>query len=62
MAISPLVQEIHQAREAYALRYNNDLKALCDDARVRQASNGHEIALLSPRLIEPTPSPSRREA
>ena len=62
MTISPLVQEIHQAREAYAQRYNNDLKALCDDARARQADNGHEIALLSPRLIEQVPQVPQRAA
>lgn len=35
MEPDPIVEEIHRVREAIAARFNNDLGALCEDARVK---------------------------
>ena len=51
MAISPLIQEVHKIREEYALRHGNDLKAICEAARIKQASSGHKVVHFSPKLI-----------
>lgn len=33
MWIDPIVEEVRQAREAYAARFNYDIKAICRDIR-----------------------------
>lgn len=51
MATSPLLQEIHQARELLAQKHGNDLKAICRDAQQKQAHSGHRLVHLEPKLI-----------
>lgn len=51
MASSLLVQEVHKIREEYAQRYGNDLKAICEAARVKQANSGHQVVHLPPKPI-----------
>ena len=51
MEISSLVQEVHKIREEYALKHGNDLKAICEAARIRQAKSGHMIVHFSPKLL-----------
>ena len=56
MAISALVLEVHKIREEYALKHGNDLRAICEAARAKQASSGHVIVHFSPKLIVSMPS------
>jgi hypothetical protein len=38
----PIVEQIHKTREAIARRFGNDLHAICEDARQRQAASGRK--------------------
>jgi hypothetical protein len=42
-----IMQEIRQYREAYAAKFNNDLHAMVEDMRRRQASSGKPAIDLS---------------
>ena len=56
MKSDPIVEEVHQTREAIAKRFGNDLRAICDDARRRQASGGRKPVRLPPRPARLTPA------
>ncbi len=62
MQLATLIQEVHKIREEYALKHGNDLRAICEAARLKQASSGHVIVHLSPKLIAPTPSGNHSES
>jgi hypothetical protein len=53
MTNDPVVEEIHRVREGIAERFNNDLQAIADDARRRQADSGR--AAIEPRARGATP-------
>ncbi len=60
MTTNPLIQEIHRTREEYSKRFGDDLKAICDDARNKQGSDGHRVVSASPKLVGPfTPEADR---
>ena len=40
MGIDTIIYGIHKFREEYAKRFNNDLKAICEDARNKQGHDG----------------------
>jgi hypothetical protein len=42
-----IVEEIHQIREAYAKSFNDDLNAIFEDLRKKQAESGREVVTLS---------------
>ena len=48
-----IVEEIHKIREAIANRFGNDLHAICDDARRRQAISNRNIVDLSDSKAKP---------
>lgn len=52
----PIIEEIHQTRDKIAARFNNDLEAIAEDARKRQAASGRKPVALPPRPPEPSPS------
>ena len=49
MRKDPLVEEIHRVRSAIAARFDNDLAAICQDARQRQAASRAATVTLPPR-------------
>jgi hypothetical protein len=39
----PIVEEIHKIREEIAKKFNHDLHAICEDARMKQGKSGHVV-------------------
>ena len=46
----PIVEEVRAVREAYAKRFDYDVRAICQDLRNRQKKGEHEI--VSPAVEE----------
>jgi hypothetical protein len=49
MSPDPIVEEIHKFREEYAQRFNNDLKAIFEDAKKLQGQGGRRVVPVAPR-------------
>lgn len=49
MAIDTIIDGIHKFREEYALRFDNDLKAICEDARNKQGHDGRKVIHTQPK-------------
>ncbi len=49
---NPLIEEIHQFRQEYAHRFNNDLKAICNNARSKQGVDGRQVISANPKFIQ----------
>lgn len=45
----PIVEEVRQARDEHARRFNYDLAAICQDIRRHQAKCGHHVVRLRRR-------------
>jgi hypothetical protein len=63
MTDDPIVQEVRQAREAYAARFNYELAAMVADLQGRTEDArcaGHEVVSLPPRLVEPRPESTKQ--
>ena len=60
MKEDPLVDEIHRIRSAIAGRFANDLAAICEDARKRQARSGRQTVALPPKVPR-HPTPTKRK-
>ena len=43
----PIVEEIRTARQAYAKRFDYDVRAICRDLRQRQKKGEHEVVSLA---------------
>ena len=56
MKPDPIVDEVHQAREAISKRFDGDLRAICDDARRRQSAGGRKVRRLPPRPAHVPPA------
>ncbi len=60
----PIIEEIHRTGEAIARCFGNDLHAICDDARRRQAADGRKVVDLAAStehpLPQPPPAPSKK--
>ncbi|ETW95173.1 hypothetical protein [Candidatus Entotheonella palauensis] len=56
----PIVEEIRRNREAYAARFNYDIKAICRAAREQQETSGREMVSLSPRPVTTTVKTDRQ--
>jgi len=52
----PVVEEVHRTREAIAKRFDNNLGAICEDARKRQAASGRKVVHRSPRKPHRAPA------
>jgi len=44
-----IIEDIHRFREEYAKRFNDDLKAICNDARSRQGDDGRRVVPANPK-------------
>jgi hypothetical protein len=49
-----IVEEIHRIREEYAKFFNDDLDAIFEDLRKKQAESGREVVNLSRQSDRPT--------
>ena len=49
MATDKIIDDIHKFREEYAQRFDNDLKAICDDARAKQGRDGRKVVPARPK-------------
>ncbi len=58
----PIVEEIRQFREQYAIRFNHDLRAICRDLRDRQKAGDRKVVTLTARRIQKVVAPGMREA
>jgi hypothetical protein len=56
MKPDPIVEEVHRTREEIGKRFNNDLSAICEDARKRQAESGRKAVQRPPRKPHPAPA------
>ena len=57
----PIIEEIHRVREVIAERFDNDLHAICEEARRKQAASGEKTVTLPPRRIEsPGAAPTKK--
>lgn len=52
----PIVDEVRQARDAYAARFNYDLRAIYRDLKEQEKRSGREIVSYAKDAIEPGPS------
>jgi hypothetical protein len=55
----PIVEEVRRVREAYAARFNFDVRAMFEDLKKQEQQNGCKPASSEPRL--PTRPESERE-
>jgi hypothetical protein len=46
----PIVEEVRAAREAYARKFNYDLRAMVEDLKERQKQSGRKVVTLPPKL------------
>jgi hypothetical protein len=52
MQPDPIVEEVRKAREAYAARFNFDLRAMCRDLREKEKNSGRTYVTLPARRVE----------
>ena len=52
MAIDSIIDEVRQARESYAKRFNYDVRAMARDLRERQAKSGRKVVSFPPRRLK----------
>ena len=52
----PIVEEVRAIREAYASRFNHDLKAMCDDLRRKQEASGRKVVSYPAKRASRAPS------
>jgi hypothetical protein len=62
MAIDTIIDGIHKFREEYARRFNNDLKAICEDARSKQGHDGREVVRAHPKPAQKVNIENRKSA
>ncbi len=63
MALESIIAEVRQVRDELANRFNYDLQAIIQDAKVRQATGGRRVVTFAPRParrtnITPSPNPA----
>ena len=51
----PIVEEVRGVREAYAARFNYDIRKIYEDAKAREQTGNHPIADLRPIELQPAP-------
>nr|VFJ94505.1 MAG: hypothetical protein BECKH772A_GA0070896_1007217 [Candidatus Kentron sp. H]VFJ95384.1 MAG: hypothetical protein BECKH772B_GA0070898_1007517 [Candidatus Kentron sp. H]VFK01616.1 MAG: hypothetical protein BECKH772C_GA0070978_1006917 [Candidatus Kentron sp. H] len=52
MAPNTIIEDIHKIREEYAKDFNNDLRAICSDARDKQGREGRRIVSVNPKPVQ----------
>ena len=58
MAANTIIEDIHKIREEYAKEFNNDLRAICRDARDARDKQGRE----GRGVVPANPKPIQKEA
>ena len=53
MSYDPIVDEVRAIRDAYAKRFNYDLKAIYHDLKEYEKNSGLEFVSLPPKRIQP---------
>ncbi len=56
--IDPIIVEVRKAREAYAEKFNLDIRAMGRDLKERQSSGAHRVISLPPKKIIEKKSPA----
>ena len=51
MHSSPIIDELHELRRRYAERFGDDLHAICEAARRKQAEQGRPVAPVDPKHL-----------
>lgn len=51
MPTDPIIEELHELRRHHAERFGNDLHAICEDARRRQAEQGRPVIPANPKRL-----------
>jgi len=52
----PIVDEVRDARQAYAAEFQHDLAAICADLRRQQAIHPERLVSLAPKLLADLPA------
>jgi hypothetical protein len=60
MEPDPIVAEIHAIREQIAARFNYDIRAICNDARERDAKGDRQVVRRPPRRPEGWQEPAAK--
>ena len=58
----PIVAQVRSAREAYASRFNYDLRAMFEELKKREASSGRQCVNPSQPALERLPSTGKGTA
>jgi uncharacterized protein YeeX (DUF496 family) len=58
MTTDTIIDDIHRIREDYAKRFNDDLKAICNDARSKQGRDGRKVIPAQPKPVQTTGKPA----
>ena len=51
MEPDPIVEEVREARQAHAAKFDYDLAAICDDLKKKEKDCGHPVVSLSPKRL-----------
>ncbi len=51
MKKDPIVEEVRQARNAHAAKFNYDLKAICKDLKTKEADCDHPLVSFPPKRL-----------
>ena len=62
MSADTIIDGIHKFREEYAKRFNNDLRAICSDARSKQGRDGREVVPAHPKPAQKLSTDTRKSA
>jgi hypothetical protein len=56
----PIVEEVRQARDAFAARFNYDLHAMCEYLREQDRKSGRKVVDLSKAVRKDEPAPAKK--
>lgn len=51
MSTNPILTELQTIRREYAERFNQDLHAICEDARRKQGQHGRRVVIAVPKAF-----------
>jgi hypothetical protein len=51
MKKDPIVEEVRQARNAHAAKFNYDLKAICKDLKTKETDCDHPLVSFPPKRL-----------
>ena len=56
----PIVAEVRKTRDAYAKKFNYDIKAMCRDLKTRQTQHANKIISRPAKKTKPTEIPLQK--